>query len=284
MVGADWVKVYRDVDPAAAWRGRYDSEEGCLAMLKEAGGIVRSHQSASVGQVVHALAERVSAGELAAGADEEGLALLMAQVDEVWPRLEFRTPWSRAREHERIRAALARFLRWHQDNRRRLVGVESRFTTEVDLPDGERVRLVGYADRVELDHDDRVVVVDLKTGRSAPSAKSVQQHLQLGLYQYAVDRGALDEVVSPLTGGPGTAGGAELVQLGLEDGSDTASVQPQDVQPEDGQARGELRRRLQQAAVMLRQESFPAIAGQHCRDCPFVPLCPIKSAGPVVAQ
>ncbi len=35
-------------------------------------------------------------------------------------------------------------------------------------------------------------------------------------------------------------------------------------------------------AVMLRQESFPAIAGAHCRDCPFVPLCPIKSAGPVV--
>ncbi len=80
------------------------------------------------------------------------------------------------------------------------------------------------------------------------------------------------------------AGGAELVQLGLEDGSDTAKVQPQDVQPEDGQARQELRRRLQTAAVMLRQESFPAIAGQHCRDCPFVPLCPIKSAGPVVSQ
>ena len=146
------------------------------------------------------------------------------------------------------------------------------------------MRLIGYADRVELDHDGRVVVVDLKTGRNAPSQASVQSHLQLGLYQYAVDRGALDPIVSPLTGGPGVAGGAELVQLGLEDGSDTAKVQPQDVQPEDGQARQELRRRLQTAAVMLRQESFPAIAGQHCRDCPFVPLCPIKSAGPVVSQ
>ena len=253
-------------------------------LADEAGGIVRAHQSANVGQMVHAIAERVSAGELDAGPDVEGLALLMEQVDAVWSRLEFRTPWSRAREHERIQVALARFLRWHHDNRRRLVGTESRFTTEVELPDGERVRLVGYADRVELDSDGRVVVVDLKTGRSAPSQTSVQSHLQLGLYQYAVDRGALDQVVSPLTGGPGVAGGAELVQLGLEDGSDTAKVQPQDVQPEDGQARQELRRRLQTAAVMLRQESFPAIAGQHCRDCPFVPLCPIKSAGPVVSQ
>ena len=150
------------------------------------------------GEDLHAIAERVSAGELDAGPDVEGLALLMEQVDAVWSRLEFRTPWSRAREHERIQVALARFLRWHHDNRRRLVGTESRFTTEVVLPDGERVRLVGYADRVELDHDGRVVVVDLKTGRSAPSQTSVQSHLQLGLYQYAVDRGALDQVVHGL--------------------------------------------------------------------------------------
>jgi hypothetical protein len=34
----------------------------------------------------------------------------------------------------------------------------------------------------------------------------------------------------------------------------------------------------------VRAEQFPAVAGDHCRDCAFVPLCPIKSAGAVVAQ
>jgi len=122
-------------------------------------------------------------------------------------------------------------------------------------------------------------VVDLKSGRTKPSNKAVEGHVQLGLYQYAVDHGAVDDRV------PGArAGGAELVQLGLTDGGETAVVQAQDVQPEDGAARADLRARLGHAASLLRAESFPAVAGQHCRDCTFVPICPIKSAGPVTSQ
>jgi hypothetical protein len=45
-----------------------------------------------------------------------------------------------------------------------------------------------------------------------------------------------------------------------------------------------LRGRLTRAAELLRSENFPAVAGQHCRDCDFVPICPIKSAGSVVAS
>ena len=43
----------------------------------------------------------------------------MEHVDAVWDRLHFRTPWSKAREHDRVRAALGRFLEWHVDNARR---------------------------------------------------------------------------------------------------------------------------------------------------------------------
>ena len=39
---------------------------------------------------------------------------------------------------------------------------------------------------------------------------------------------------------------------------------------------------LQRAASLLRTENFPATAGQHCRDCDFVPLCPVKSRGSVI--
>ena len=42
----------------------------------------------------------------------------MALVDEVWGRMEFRTPWSRAREREAVADALARFVAWHDAPRR----------------------------------------------------------------------------------------------------------------------------------------------------------------------
>ena len=204
----------------------------------------------------------------------------MTHIDAVWSRLDFRTPWSRAREHERVRAALGRFLRWHHSNDRTLLGTEERFSTVVDLPGGEQVHLSGYADRLELDANGRVVVVDLKTGRKAPSKPAVERHVQLGLYQFVVDQGAVDELVE----GGATAGGAELLQIGLEDGSDDALVQLQSPQAEDGPERELLRERLGDVAAMLRRESFPAVTGQHCLDCDFVAICPARSAGAVVAQ
>ena len=241
---------------------------------REAGGVSRAHQSANLGELLHALAQRVATGEL-----EPAVDVLMAHVDAVWDRLDFRTPWSRAREHERVRAAVGRFLQWHLGGTRELLGTEARFSTVVGLEDGEQVALTGYADRLELDADGNVVVVDLKTGRSKPTNKSVEGHLQLGLYQYAVDHGAVAELA------PGAvAGGAELVQLGLTDGGESAVVQAQGVQSEDGAERALLRQRLGHTASLLRTESFPAVAGQHCRDCHFVPICPIKSAGSVTDQ
>ena len=248
-------------------------------LTREAGGVGASHQAANVGNLVHALAERVARGELAEGPGD--VDALMAQLEKVWDRLQFRTPWSRDREYARIRAALSRFLVWHFANPRRLVGVEQRFDAEVEVADGVLVRLHGYADRLELDADGDVVVVDLKTGRGLPTGPAVQRNLQLALYQYAVDHGAVDE---HLGAEPGSvrSGGAELLQVGQEDESPTAIVQQQAVPAADGAERDGLRSRIAWTAELIRAESFPAIAGEHCKHCDFVSLCPIKSAGAVV--
>jgi len=240
----------------------------------EAGGVAVAHQSANLGQIVHALAQRVATGDLAPDLDT-----LMVEVDAVWSRLSFRTPWSRQREHDRIRAALARFLVWHAANPRELVGLEQGFRAEVELDSGERVRLDGYADRLEIDAAGDVVVVDLKTARTAPSGPAVAGNRQLTLYQYAVEQGAFEAVTAATT-----SGGAELVQLGLLDGGETAKVQGQAAQHDGDPVRQLLRDEMEQAAGHLRSETFPAVAGPHCRECAFVSLCPVKGAGSVTVQ
>ena len=57
------------------------------------------------------------------------------------------------------------------------------------------------------------MVVDLKTGKYPPSGPEVERHSQLGLYQLAVDHGAVDADVRRHVEGEVVSGGAELVQL-----------------------------------------------------------------------
>jgi RecB family exonuclease len=239
-------------------------------LQREAGGQVVSSTSQGFGKVVHAIAERVASGDVATTDD------LMALVDEVWGRMEFRTPWSRAREREAVEAALGRFVAWHQSpGARTVIATEPQLRAEVALPDGQVVRLHGYADRLELDEDGHVVVVDLKTGKYAPSGPEVERHSQLGLYQLAVDHGAADEVA----GRPVTSGGAELVHLRLGD-------QVPKVQQQKPQAAGGVRlveEQLMAAATALRAEEFVARPGTHCERCTFQAICPDKAAGTVLS-
>ncbi len=241
---------------------------------REAGGVSLAHQAANLGQILHALAERVAKQELPADP-----AVLMAEVDAVWDRLAFRTPWSRHREHERIRRAVDRFVAWHESNPRELIAAEAKFASTVTIDDQE-IELVGFADRLELDADGGVVVVDFKTSRGAPTGPQVKSDLQLALYQYAVDTGAVDEQL----GRPARSGGAELVQLGVEDDSTGAKVQPQAAHAEDGPERETLQLGLTRASLLVRAETFPATAGPYCRECQFVAICPAKSAGSVISQ
>jgi superfamily I DNA/RNA helicase/RecB family exonuclease len=252
---------------------------------RKAGGEMPSSQAQGFGRVVHALADRVAKGELAAhgGSREELLGELMEHVDSVWGRIAFRTPWSDSRERDEVRAALGRFLDWHAaPGARRVVATEQQLTAEVTLPDGQRIRLNGYADRLELDEEGRVVVVDLKTSKHPPTDKDLPANPQLGLYQHAVLHGAVDDLVADLVEGPGVPGGAELVQLrrGLATGAKVQKQAPQEPGP-DGSLPVEAQ--LMRAAAVVRGEVFDATPGRHCEHCQFHAVCPTKAAGTVLS-
>src|SRR5690606_32616074 len=124
------------------------------------GGSDPSSAAQGFGNVVHTLVDRVAKGDLPPDTTADDL---MEHVDRVWTQLRFRTPWAGPREREEVRAALGRFLRWHQrPEARRFLGSEVKIQAEV-VVDGEQVRLYGFADRLEQDAEGGVVVVDFKT-------------------------------------------------------------------------------------------------------------------------
>ncbi|MGD9960600.1 ATP-dependent helicase [Nocardioides sp.] len=241
----------------------------------EAGGERASTQAQGFGNVVHALADRITRGEL----DRPDLIDdLMSHVDSVWAQIPFRTPWSSGRERDEVRKALTRFLEWHQrPGARTVIGTEHRISAEVTLPDGQQVSLYGYADRLEVDDNGNVVVIDLKTSKYVPTGEEIKVHPQLGLYQLAVENGAVDAIVPDAQ-----VGGAELWQLRHE-AYQKLKVQAQEPQVPDESGHRTIERQLMAAVRAVRDEEFPARPGGHCDHCDFHALCPAQNSGTVLS-
>ncbi|MFE7859315.1 ATP-dependent helicase [Streptomyces sp. NPDC057403] len=227
------------------------------------------------GNVVHVLADEVASGHTPAD-----LAVLMERLDSVWNALAFDAPWKSAQEKENARVALERFLKWHVMDRTGRTPVASEHDFDVTLEAGDyEVRIRGQMDRVEADGEGRAYVVDFKTGKQAPTAREVERHPQLAVYQLAVREGAVDEAFDGLRPEPG---GAELVHLrqgaAQRDGGETLpKVQAQEpVEGPAGEWVGEL---LATAAGKVLDERFTPTAGQHCAHCAFRASCSARPEG-----
>ncbi|MFE9676310.1 ATP-dependent helicase [Streptomyces sp. NPDC006259] len=229
------------------------------------------------GNVVHVLADEVASGHTPAD-----LAVLTERLDSVWNALAFDAPWKSAQEKEHARVALERFLKWHVMDRTGRTPVASEHDFDVTLEAGEyEVRIRGQMDRVEADGDGRAYVVDFKTGKQAPTAREVERHPQLAVYQLAVREGAVDEVFDGVRPEPG---GAELVQLrqgaAKRDGGESLpKVQAQE--PLEGEWVGEL---LATAAGKVLDERFTPTTGQHCTHCAFRASCSARPEGRHVVE
>jgi superfamily I DNA/RNA helicase/RecB family exonuclease len=211
------------------------------------------------GSIVHALAEAVVVGELAPDPD-----VIIERLDSVWDLLPYDARWQAARDHLEARAAIERFLAWHLANPRQVAGAELEFTVNV----GEDVVIRGRADRIELDADGRVVVVDLKTGKHPLTSARLAEDPQLGVYQLAVRQGAFADLST-------TPGGAELVQLRKEV-KGSVKVQAQAALGPDDTWVHDL---VGDVAAEIRAETFPARPNDSCDRCRFRTSCPSRDEG-----
>jgi superfamily I DNA/RNA helicase/RecB family exonuclease len=231
-------------------------------LLERHGGSAPVTAAQGVGNLVHAtatLADRASVDRQA----------LLDWLDGRFDAIEHAARWLAGPERERAEAMVDKLVRWVAANPRRLLAIERDFVVEL----GE-VQLRGRVDRLELDQDGRLVVVDLKTGRSAPTSGEITEHPQLGAYQAAVEAGAFAE--------HGTeSGGAALVQLGTGTKDAKEQVQP----PLSGAQRpGWAAALVRRTGQVMAAATFTAVRNEKCRVCPVRTSCPITGQGRQVVE
>jgi ATP-dependent exoDNAse (exonuclease V) beta subunit len=216
----------------------------------------------TVGTAVHQVAQQVAEG-LAA---EEADAALDAELD----RLDLGPGWADQRQRDAAHDMLDRFVAWHARNPRQLVAAEADFAVQVG-----RARISGQVDRLERDAEGRLYVVDLKTGKTTPSADELAEHGQLAAYQVAVASGAFGEHGSD-------TGGASLLHIGS---GSKAKEHAQDPLPADAPVEetwaGEL---LAAVGEGMGAGSFEVRTGSYCERCPSRRSCPLHERGRQVTR
>ncbi|MEW2440847.1 ATP-dependent helicase [Micromonospora marina] len=236
-------------------------------LLERHGGSAPASAAQGVGNLVHA------AAMLAEDASVDREALL-EYVAARFDAIELAARWMAGPERQRAEAMVDKLLRWLAGNPRRLLAIEHEFAVRLDDP-SRPIELTGRVDRLEVDDDGRLVVIDLKTGKStAVTEREVAEHPQLGAYQAAVEAGGFAEFGEE-------TGGAALVQLGT--GARDAKEQTQAASgegPEAGWATALVRR----TADTMAASTFAAVANSKCRVCPVRTSCPVSGQGRQVVE
>jgi RecB family exonuclease len=235
-------------------------------LVERHGGTNPPELRSTVGSVLHALFAEQGRTE----------SQLLAELDRVWQHLSFDADWHSANELARHRTMIEAFVEWRAQTRGELteVGVEVAVDGVLDnaRSDGGVVRLRGRVDRLERDGAGRLVIVDVKTGKTPVTKDDAQQHAQLAMYQLAVAEGM---VADPLTG-TAEPGGARLVYP-AKTGAAGATQREQD--PLTPEARDHWRNLVRQAAEAAAGPQFIARRNDGCSHCPMRPSCPAHVDG-----
>lgn len=216
------------------------------------------------GNLLHLCAQAVANGNL--DDDEEQIGEVL---DSVWHAVGYEPGWQSRYEREEARLATKRLLAWLRNSGGEYVDAEKRFEVQLTLDGDETVIARGVADRIDR-VSGQLLITDYKTGSTKPSGAEVAQHIQLGLYRWAAELGALGESGRAI---------AQLLYLRHD---------PPVRQPEHGaklyvqdapDVQDWLSPVIASTAAGIRAESAVARPGSACRTCHLATSCPAQAAG-----
>lgn len=229
-------------------------------LLQSSGGDGPSSVSQEVGTLVHDIAHELG---------DAGEAAFLAELERRWPELGMAPGWVTDQKLERARQMVHWLAEYHQRARAegwRPVATEAGFRVELG-----RAVLGGSVDRLEVDEQGRLRVIDYKTGASAPTAAELVEHPQLGSYQVAIAEGGFGE-----HGREGA--GAALVHLGRARTSRNAVQEQQPIADSDEPRH--FHDLITDTADGMAAATFVARPEDNrCRICPVRSSCPAHEEG-----
>lgn len=234
-----------------------DEEEKPLAMTQ--------------GTLVHAYFEALGRGV----SQELAKSLTMEAYTEILNEPQWRLPGLTS-SFERLLDRTATWLASSQATRQQ-VGVE--VPLNVEVIDG--VRINGRMDRLEADDNDRAYIVDLKTGKTAPTKQDTQDNPQLAAYQLALSRGTWRDgrvVTATPDDPPIEVEQAVLVYPATERQSITTSEQTARSEEEHE----EFAAQLPGLVAELAGASVTARVNDTCDNCPVRMICPVQPEGKMI--
>nr|WP_246158376.1 ATP-dependent DNA helicase [Catellatospora sichuanensis] len=238
---------------------------GLRWLLERHGGAAASTAAQGVGNLVHAAA-------MLADEAMSDPAVLVEYVAARFDAIELAAAWLAGREKDRSAEMLGKLTRWLAENPRRLVAIEREFTVRLDAE--PPIDLVGRVDRLEVDDQGRLVVIDLKTGKTTTATREeLPEHPQLGAYQVAVEAGGFPE--------GDESGGAALVQLGTTHRDAKEQVQDAIGETADPQWAHAM---VHRTAATMAASTFVAKINDKCRVCPVKSSCPVSGKGRQVVE
>ena len=189
---------------------------------------------------------------------------LIESLEKSWKLIDPESGWVSASHLESAVIMLEKFVEYHKETKREVKGAELRFNVKLG-----RARIIGTVDRLEVEADGSLFIIDFKTGNTAISKEDAKKNLQLASYQLGVAEGGFAD--------GNKSAGAELVYLGTSSAG-AAIRQQYAIDLEETKAT------IETIGEGMGAATFFATVNKRCKGCPVRKSCPVQSDGRAVNE
>ena len=233
-------------------------ECGVKWFLQNNGGSDGNSTAQVLGSAIHAFAAKM------VQEPETSREQLIESLQSSWKLIDPESGWVSASNLESAVTMLEKFVEYHKETKREVRGAELRFDVKLG-----RARIIGTVDRLEVEADGSLFIIDFKTSDTAISKDEAKKNLQLASYQLGVYEGGFAD--------GNKSAGAELVYLGTSNAG--ASIRQQyaiDLE--------ETKAMIETIGEGMGAATFFATVNKRCKGCPVRKSCPVQSDGRAVIE